>query len=117
MDVADQLPQISILLANNGLVPVLEQLAIAPMAPIEAHHLTREQPLPQVRQTIGPASKQKMCVVAHQHPGIAASLGLRNQILQSPDEVSTISSISEDRPLLDPPDNDVVDHPGRIDAC
>jgi hypothetical protein len=59
---------------------------------------------------------QKMGMVGHQYPSIAAGLCLRNQRFQPFQKVLIIRLVLENVSSFDPPDNDMVDYPGRTDS-
>jgi hypothetical protein len=44
MDIAHQLQQVRVFLAENGLVAVLKQMPAAPVPQVEAHGVTRQKP-------------------------------------------------------------------------
>lgn len=65
MDVSNQLQQIGVLLADHGLVPILEQMARPFVPEVEVDGIPGEQPAHERRKTGLARPKQEVKMVAH----------------------------------------------------
>jgi hypothetical protein len=72
MDVGHQLPQISVFLAQNGLVALLEKVPMAAIPLVETHGMAREQPLHDRCNRQSSGTQQEIAVVAHQRARLFA---------------------------------------------
>jgi hypothetical protein len=51
MNVADQLPKIDLLIADNGMITILKQMPVSKMAKIVSHSIAGEEPSHEFRKT------------------------------------------------------------------
>jgi hypothetical protein len=108
MDVPGQLQQIRLLLAENGLVPVLEQMAKPLMAPIEIDRIPGEQLPHALGERAVARARQKMEVVRHEGPGIHDQIPAPAQGRKPAHEVLPVSVVLEDFGSLVSSPHDVV---------
>lgn len=116
MNVTDQLEEIGIFLAQDRLVPILEEMPMSPVTAVVGDSVAREKP-PHHSGDGGPARpKQEMNVIREQHPTIAGSTGLRKNASHPIDKLISILVILEDFSALDPSYNDVMQSTGSVNA-
>ena len=108
MDVADQLQQIGLFLAEDGFVSVLKQMPASFMTAVEAHRISGQQTAHDCthRNIAGPHQKVEM--IWHQGKGIAGSSGLQQNGTQSFQKIIPVLVILEDTAPFDPPADDVM---------
>jgi hypothetical protein len=116
MDVGYQLPQIPLFLAQNGFIPILEKMPLAPMAPVEAQRVAGQKTAHDRRDRRTSGTQQQVGVVAHQRPGIAGCLAPQQQIGQALQKILPIAVIQKNIGSLDAPDDQMVQGAGRIYA-
>ena len=104
MDVAHQLQKVRVFLTENGLVAVLEEIAVSPVSAIEAHHVAREQPRHHGGERSSSCSQKKVNMVGEQRPAVAGSRGLDKDPSQTIKEILPVGIIPEDLPPLDASD-------------
>jgi hypothetical protein len=63
VDVAHQLQQVRVFLAQNGLVPVLKQVPASPVPQVEADGIARQKPPHDIGNGNNPGAQQKMKMI------------------------------------------------------
>jgi len=108
MDIADQLQQIGLFLAENGFVAVLEKMPASFMTAVEAHHISGQQATHDRthRNIAGPDQKVEM--IGYQGKGIAGGSGIQQNGTQSFQKIIPVLVIPEDTAPLDPAANDMM---------
>lgn len=114
--VANQLLEVSLLLANDGFVAVLEKMAVASVPVVEADYIAGQQPSHHRSDGNLAGAHKKVGVVWQKRPGVAAGFRLRKKISQALEKILSVLGISEDLSALDPPDHDMVKNTGSIKA-
>jgi len=66
VDVAHQLQQVRVFLAQNGLVPILKQVPASPVPQVEADGIARQKPPHDIGNRNKPVAEQKLKVIGHQ---------------------------------------------------
>jgi hypothetical protein len=89
---------------------------MAIIASVEPDDISGQKPAHQMRQTSRTRTKQKMSMIAHQYPGIAAGLGFWDQQFQPIQKVLIIRLAPEDSSTFDSPDDDMMEDPGGIES-
>ena len=108
MNVSDEFPKVSILLAKDRLVPVLEKMPVPPVAQIEGNRIPRQKPAHQSRDWSSSCSQEEVKMIREESPGIAGcfcSLEIGCKPLQ---EVIAVIIIEEDFAPVNPTTDDVV---------
>ena len=116
MEIADQLQEIGLLLHHDGPVPVLEEMAHALVAPIEATGVPREERAHTPGQRSGTRAEQEVGVIREERPGVDGECPLLGQPGDPADEVRPVGVVAEDGRPLDPPHHHVVQGPGGVEA-
>ena len=103
MEVADELQEVRLFLADRGFVAVLKQVAVAPVPTVEIPRVPREETPETPGKGVHSCPDEKVKVVRHERPGIddeGASPGQGPKPLHEP---VTIAVVPEYLPALDPP--------------
>jgi hypothetical protein len=116
VNVPDQFEKIFLLVADNRLVPVLEEVPGAAMPEVEGHCVTGQQPPHEYRQGGLTGAKENMGVVVEQGPGKAIGLGSDQKIREPFDEIAAVVIVVENLALFDAAHNDVLQKIGDIKA-
>jgi hypothetical protein len=116
MDVAHQLEQVGLLLAQDGLVAVMTNLADAPMPPVESSGISAQQPLHDGLDRHAAAPQQQMEVVGDQRPCVTNTLAFFQHTPETPKELLSIAIVPKNLPPLDPPADDVLQRTRCVDA-
>jgi hypothetical protein len=66
VDVAHQLQQVRVFLAQYGLVPILKQVPASPVPQVEADGIARQKPPHDIGNRNKPVAEQKLKVIGHQ---------------------------------------------------
>jgi hypothetical protein len=80
MNVENQLAQIPVFLAQDGLVAVLKKVPAAALPFVEADGTAGQKPSPDRCNRDFSGTQQQMNMIAHPRPRIAGSLGFREQL-------------------------------------
>jgi hypothetical protein len=113
---ADQLLEVGFFLADDRLIAILEKLTGTMMPTVKGHNVAGEELTHNGGDAGRPTAKEEMGVIGKKGPGIAGGLCFRKQRGQASDELISIPVIPEDIPSLDPPDHDMVECTGNIEA-
>ena len=63
MNVADQLPKIYILIADDRMVTILKEISVSKVAKVLSHSVTREETPQEFRKTQGATAQEEMSVI------------------------------------------------------
>lgn len=74
MNVSDELQKVFVLLADYGLIPVLEQVAASVMPEVEGYSVPREESAHESGEFAAGRPEQKVEMVRHQRPGQTSRL-------------------------------------------
>ena len=116
MNIADQLKQIGIFLAEDRFIPILEEVAMSPVATVVGDGVTGEKSSHYRCDRDRACPKQEVNVIRKQDPGIAGSGGLGKNVSQPIYKSIPILVILEDSSALDPSHNDVMQSTGSVDT-
>lgn len=114
MDVPDQGQKIVVLIAEDGFVAVLEEMAGAAIAAIKIQGVPGEEFSHDCGDARFSALKKEVNVIAHKCPGVDFAFTLRDCLAESFEEPGLVFVVSEDVRLVDPPDHDVVKGAGDV---
>ena len=117
VEVADQVPEVGVCLDDEGLVAVLEEMAVPAMAPVVRLGVAGEEPAHELGEPLGATPEQQVRVVGQEGPGIDRGPGRRGDRAQAGHESLPILPIGHDLPPLDPAEDDVVQGPRGIQPC
>jgi hypothetical protein len=116
MNVSDEFPKVSILLAKDRLVPVLEKMPVTPVAQIEGDRISRQKPAHQSGDWSSSCSQEEVKMIGEESPSIAGcfcSLEVGGKPLQ---EIIAVIIIEEDLAPINPTTDDMVKSSGDIDS-
>jgi hypothetical protein len=116
VNVAGQLQQVGLVLADNRFVTVLEQVTESPIAVVEVHNISGEQLPHALRKRLASGSDKQMEVRGKKSPGVDAQRAATPQVGDPVQEVRPISVGAEDRGPLDPSADHMMERPGRIES-
>ena len=108
MDVAHQLQQVRVFLAQNGLVPILKQVPASPVPQVEADGITRQKPPHDIGNGNKPGAEEKMKVIGHHSPCKTAGLTVAQNAAKPIQKIIAVALVSENLPALDSSDDDVM---------
>jgi len=74
MDVTNQLQKIRIFFADNGFIPVLEQMAASLMTPVKGYGIPGHKPAHDFAERGSSGAQQGMKMVWNERPGVALGL-------------------------------------------
>lgn len=114
MDVPRRFQQVRVLLAKNGLVPVLKEVPVAPVPSVEIHHVSGQQLAHAMRQGTVPGSNQKVKMRVQQSPGINMQSLRFTEDSDSIQEVLAIAAGPEDLASFNSSPDHMMQCPGRI---
>jgi hypothetical protein len=116
MDVAHQLQQIGILLAEDGFITVLEKMPAAPVPPVEAHRIPGEQPLHYRRYRHIPGPQQQVEMVRHEGPCVAGGSRLSENLTEPAEKILPVQVIPVNTAALNPTADNMLQRSGGINA-
>jgi hypothetical protein len=116
MDVAHQLQQIGILLAEDGFITVLEKMPAAPVSPVEAHRIPGEQPLHDSRYRHIPGPQQKVEMVRHEGPCVTGGSRLSENLTEPTEKILPVRVIPVNTAALNPTADNMLQRSGGINA-
>ncbi len=101
MDITDQLKEIGIFLAEDRFIPILEEVAMSPVAAVIGDGVTGEKSSHHRGDRDRACPKQEVNVIRKQDPGIAGSGGLGKNVSQPIHKSIPILVILKDSSALD----------------
>jgi len=116
MNVAHQLQQVRLFLAENGFVAVLKQMSRPTMQAIEPSGVAAQKLSHDPCDGGVSGSQQQVEVVGHQSPCVAGGLGFTQDRLQPLEKVVAVGVLPKDLAALDTTANDMVQSTRGIDA-
>ena len=117
MNVADELRQIGVFLAENRLVAILEELAVAAMPLIEGDRMAGEQAGHDSMEGDRAGLQEQMRVIAEERPCITGGAGVGEYLPHSFDKAVFVDIIAEDQSPLDAADDDMVENAVGVEAA
>ena len=108
MDVADQLPEVGVLLHNDGLVAILEEMPGPSMVAVIGQGIAGEEPPHEPGESLGAASEQQMGMVGEEGPCVDRGLCGDGDLTQALEESLAVLSIRHDLSAGDSAEHDVV---------
>lgn len=108
VDVADELQEIGFLLAEDGLVAVLEQVAGPLMASVVPDRIGRQKAPHHLCKRVPSRPEEQMKVVRDEGEGVAVRLRLVKDHAEAVKKEVPVIIITEDHPPLDASRNDVM---------
>jgi len=116
VNISDQFPEIEILLAQDGPESVLKERTLPPVPVIEFHHVSREKPSHESGNSRVACPEKEMGMIGHESPGQAGRPGFGKKLGHSLDQIVPVPVITEYLSTLDPPDDDMLKYPGRVQS-
>jgi len=116
MDVPRQFEQIRVLLADDGLVPILKEMPVSLMPAVEIDHIAGQQLLHALGERPRPRAHQEVEVARHEGPGVHDQVSLLAQRSKPVDEVVPVGVSVKDLGALNAPADDMLQGPGGIQA-
>jgi hypothetical protein len=117
MDVADQFLKIGVPIDNDGFVPVLEEMADPPVAPVKSDRVPGEPTAHEQREAQGTAATKEMDVVHENRPSVDQGSGRRGDIAKACQEVLSVCVVGDNGSPFEPAEHHVVQCPWAIEAC
>ncbi len=114
MDVTDQFQQVSIFLAQNGFVAVLEQVAVPPVSQVKGNRIAGQKPEHYFRYRYLSGFKQQVKMVGDQGPRETCGFGFFDNMSQSFNKIIAVDGILKDCPTFDAAANDVMQGSGGV---
>jgi hypothetical protein len=114
VNIPNQFPQIGVFLADNRFVPILEEVPVAFVPPIETDRIPGKQSSHQARKGHRPRAEKKVSVIWHQDPRIAGRFQLRKKHGEALNKILVIVLVQEYLATLYPSDHDVVQNTGCV---
>jgi hypothetical protein len=108
MDVANQLQQIGILLAENGFITVLEKMPATLVPTVEAHRIPGEQALHDNRYRYIPGAQQQMEMVRHEGPGVTGGSRFAHNLAKPAEKILPVRVILINPAALNPTADDML---------
>lgn len=108
VDVADQLKQVKVFLADDGLVTVLEKMAGSLMAKVEDHRIAGQKPQHEDGKPCLPWAEQQVKMIVHECPGQAVGAGFEQEFSKAIEKQVAIIVVKEDVAPLDASDDDML---------
>jgi len=102
VDIPDQSQKIVVLIAEDGFVAVLEEMAGAAMATIEIEGVPSKEFSHDSGDACLAALEKEVDVIVHKDPGIDCAFPLRDGLAESFEEPGFVFVVSEDVRLVDP---------------
>jgi hypothetical protein len=116
MEIAHQLQQVGILLAQDGFITVLEKMAAPSVATVEAHRVSSEQAPHDNRYRYIPGSEQQVEMVRQECPGVTGGSGLAENWSESVEKILPIRVITINASAFNPTTDNMMQRSGSIDA-
>jgi hypothetical protein len=116
MDVAHELQQIGILLAEDGLITVLEKMPAAPVATVEAYRIPGKQPLHYSRYRHISGPQQQVEMVRYERPGVTGGSRLSENLTEPAEKILPVRVIPVNTAALNPAADNMVQRSGGINA-
>ena len=116
MDVAHQLQQIGILLAEDGFITVLEKMPAAPVATVKAYRIPGKQPLHYSRDRNISGPQQQVEMVRHEGPSVTGGPRLSENLTEPAEKILPVRVISVNTPALNPTADNMLQRSGGINA-
>ena len=108
MNVAHQLQQVHVFLAENGLVTILKQVPASPVPQVETDGIARQKPPHDIGNGNKPGAQQNMKVIGHQRPCKTAGLTVAQNTTKPIQKIIAVAVVSENFPALYSSDDDVM---------
>ena len=116
MDVTDKFGEIGIFLTDDRLIPILEELAMAVVSPVERYCVAGKETGHDGMER-GPACLyEKMGVIPEQGPGVTGSVGVDKDLPYPFNEPVFIHVIAKDQRPFNAAHDDVVQNSFRIET-
>jgi hypothetical protein len=108
VNVADQFKKVSIFIADNGFVSVLEKMTTAIVSMVEINRIPGQKASHEYRKRCPVAAKKEMGVISEHGPGKTVGAGFFKQGRKSIHKHATVVLVEDDLPLLDTAHNDML---------
>jgi hypothetical protein len=102
MDVAGELQQVGVVLADDGFVAVLKEMPVAGMAAIEVDYITGEELAHAGGERLLDCPHQEMEMVGQERPSVDGKISPLAEIREAAQEVLPVAIVLEDPGPFDP---------------
>src|SRR4030042_1608543 len=102
MDVARELQQVGVILADDGLVAVLEEVPVAAMAAIEVDHITGEELSHAGGEGLLDCPHQEMEMVGQERPSVDGKISPLAETAEAAQEILPVPIVPENPGPFDP---------------
>jgi hypothetical protein len=116
VNITDKFEQITLLLAKNRFIAVLEKVAAPLMSPVKADCVPGEYFPHQITQRSVPGTDQEMKVVGEKGPGQALTTGLEQSLFEPAKKIVAVPFAEKNLLTIMAADDNVVDSAGEVDS-
>jgi hypothetical protein len=116
MNIADKFEQITLFLAKNRFITVLEKVAAPLMPAVKADCVPGENFPHQITERFAPGTDQEMKVVGEKGPGQALTTGLEQSLFEAAEKIVTVPFTEKNLLAIMAADDDVVDSAREVDS-
>lgn len=114
MDIPHKLLQVRILLAQYGLIAVLEKMSMPMISTVKGHRIPGQKPSHDSGNRYTSCSQEEMHMIAEQRPCVAGSGTSQQQLAKAIKKSVPITIFSKDRLPFDPSDDNVMQRPCSV---
>ena len=116
MHIADELGEVGIFLAENRLVAILKELAVAAMPPVEGDCMAGKEAGHDGVERDAAGLQQEMGMSAEESPGKTRCAGVGEQGAHTLDKTVPVAIVPEDQSPFDATNDDVVEDAGGVET-
>ena len=116
MNVAHQLQEIAVLLAEDGFIAILKEMPAAAIAAVVASGVAGQQATHYRSDGNAAGAQQKLKMVGDQSSGKAAGIGFFNNSAQPVDKIVSVTIVGKDFTAFGTADDDVVQGTGCVQS-
>jgi hypothetical protein len=114
VDIPDQGQKIVVLVAEDGFVAVLKEMAGAAIAAVKIQGIPCEEFSHDRGEACFAALEKDVDVIVHKDPSVDCAFTFRNCLAEFFEEPGLVFVVSKDVRLVDPPHHDVVQGAGDV---
>jgi len=116
MDVADKLHEIGVFFTDDGLVPVLKEMAVMFVSSVIGYGIPGKESSHEIRKGSSSGPEKQMRMIGHKRPGIAQGGGFGNEGFKALKKAFLIGIALEDPSSFDPADHHMMKDAGGIES-
>lgn len=116
MDIAHQLPEVSVFLTQDGFEAIVKQMADAPVSLVERHGVAGEQRAHRAADRPIPGARKDVKVIRHKRKGVDRKCAQLDQAIEPVKEVSAVAVGDEDGAAFDPAPYQVMERSWCVES-